>query len=106
MRNIFMSKLGRASAIFAIAGSALLGAGATAEARDVAHWGGHLNGHQWAGHGYYHAPYHAYNYGYGYHGWYRPYYYAPPPVVYPPVVTPYGGYYGPPSLNFGFNVPL
>ena len=98
MRNIFMSKLGRASAIIAIAGLALIGAGASAEARDAGHWGG---GH-W--HGYYHAPHYAYHYGYG--GWYRPYYYAPPPVVVVPSPPPAYGYYGPPSLNFGLNVPL
>jgi len=96
MRNILKSKLGRASAIVAIAGLALIGAGATAEARD-GHWGGHWNG-------YYHGPHYAYHYGYG--GWYRPYYYAPPVVVYPPVAPPAYGYYGPPSLNFGLNVPL
>lgn len=104
MRNIFTSRLGRASAIIAIAGSALICAGTTAEARDGAHWVGHLNGH-WSGHGYYHAPYPAYRYGDG--GWYWPYHYAPPPiVVYPPVVPPAYGYYGAPSLNFGLHVPL
>jgi hypothetical protein len=94
MRNTLKNRLGRASAILVIAGLALVGAGSSADARD-GHWGGH---------GYYRAPHHAYHHWY--RGWYRPYYYAPPLIVYPPVVPPAYGYYGPPSLNFGLNVPL
>jgi hypothetical protein len=92
MRNIFMSKLGRASAILAVAGLALTAIGSTAEARDWGHWD---HGHYY-NHGYYHAYPYRYGYGYGY----RPYYYAPPVVTYPPAY----GYYGPPSVNL--NIPL
>lgn len=97
MRNILKSRLGRASIALAIAGSAIIALGASAEARPYEHGNqGHWN------HGYQHyaAPYHwdhARWYG-GYRGYYGPGYYAPPVVAYP------APYYGPPSLNF--NIPL
>ena len=93
MSNILKSRLGRASIALAVAGSAIVVAGASAQAGPYEHG-------YWR-HGYYHQyePYrwdHARYYGYG--GWYGPRYYAPPVVAYPPA------YYGPPSLNF--NIPL
>lgn len=98
MSNILKSRLGRAAALFAIAGLALFTAGASAQARD-GHWaGGHWSGGHWAGH--YYGPHYAWHGAPYYGGWYAPYY--APPVVYPPAY----GYYGPPSLNFGIQVPL
>ena len=94
MRNIWMSRLGRASTILAIAGLAIVAGGAGAEAR----WDGYYDG--WGYRHYYSHPAwtHRYYYGYapGYYGGYG--YYAPPAVAYS---DPY--YYGP-SVNF--NIPL
>jgi hypothetical protein len=78
--------------ILAIAGVAVVAAGASAEARPIHEWN-HAAPAHWA------HPYHwdhARWYGGGYYG--PRYYAAPPPVVYPQP------YYGPPSLNF--NIPL
>jgi hypothetical protein len=95
MRNIWMSRLGRASTILAIAGAAIIAGSAGAEAR----WDGYYDG--WGYHHYYSHPAwtHRYYYGYapGYYGYYGGYY-APPAVAY---ADP--GYYGP-SINF--NIPL
>src|SRR6516225_702232 len=96
MRNIFKSRLGRASVTLAIAGLTVLTAGASAEARpfiaNAAHWGhhGYYAPHYWGGR----APY----YGRPYYG---PRYYAPPVVTYP---QPYYYGYAPawPSLNLNF----
>jgi hypothetical protein len=91
MSSILKSRLGRASIALAVAASAIVALGASAEARPYERW---HNGY------YHHEPYrwdHARYYGY--RGWYGPRYYAPPVVAYPPPV-----YYGPPSLNF--NIPL
>jgi len=100
MRNIWMSRLGRASTILAIAGLAIVAGGAGAEAR----WDGYYDG--WGYHQYYSHPAwtHRYYYGYApryYGGYYAPRYYGyygPPAVAY---ADP--GYYGP-SVNF--NIPL
>ena len=96
MRNIWMSRLGRASTILAIAGLAIVAGGVgSAEAR----WDGYYDG--WGYRQYYSHPAwtHRYYYGYapGYYGYYRP-----PAVAYS---DPY--YYGPsygPSVNF--TIPL
>ena len=91
MRSIWMSRLGRASTILAIAGLAIVAGGVGAEARnDWNHWGGY---HQYYGH-----PWWSHHYYNGYYG-YAPRYYGPPAVAY---AQPY--YYGPPSLNF--TIPL
>jgi len=90
MRNILMSRLGRASTILAIAGLAIVAGGAGAEARNDGYWDG------WGYHHYYGHPWWAQRYYYGY----APrYYYGPPAVAY---ADPY--YYGPPSVNF--TIPL
>jgi hypothetical protein len=95
MRNIWMSRLGRASTILAIAGLAIVATGAGAEARNDGywnHWGyHHYYGHPWWSHGYY------YGYAPRYYGYYGSYY-APPAVAY---TDPY--YYGP---SFSLTVPL
>jgi hypothetical protein len=96
MRNIWMSRLGRASTILAIAGLAIVAGGVgSAEAR----WDGYYDG--WGYHHYYSHPAwtHRYYYGYAprYYGYYGGYY-APPAVAYS---DPY--YYGP-SVNF--TIPL
>jgi hypothetical protein len=95
MRNIWMSRLGRASTILAIAGLAIVAGGAGAEAR----WDGYYDG--WGYRQYYSHPAWTHRYYYGYAPRYYSYYggyYAPPAVAY---ADP--GYYGP-SLNF--NIPL
>jgi hypothetical protein len=95
MRNIWMSRLGRASTILAIAGLAIVAGGAGAEAR----WDGYYDGYGY--HRYYSHPAwtHRYYYGYAPRYAYAPGYYGPPAVAY---ADPY--YYGPPSVNF--NIPL
>ena len=86
MRNIWMSRLGRASTILAIAGLAIAATGiGAAEARD---YGYYYDG--WGYRQYYSRPAWSHQYYYGYYG--------PPAVAY---ADP--GYYGP-SLNF--NIPL
>jgi hypothetical protein len=97
MRSILKSKLGRASAILAVAGLALTAIGSTAEARDWGHWD---HGHYY-NHGYWHGGPYYHGYGYAYRPYYNGYYAAPPAIYAPP---PAYGYYGPPSLNF--NIPL
>ena len=94
MRNILMSRLGRASTILAIAGLAIVAGGAGAEAR----WDGYYDG--WGYRHYYSHPAWTHRYYYGYAPGYYSYpgYYAPPAVAY---ADP--GYYGP-SVNF--NIPL
>ena len=96
MRNIWMSRLGRASTILAIAGLAIVAGGVgSAEAR----WDGYYDG--WGYHQYYSHPAWTQRYYYGYAPRYYGYYggyYAPPVVAYS---DPY--YYGP-SVNF--NIPL
>lgn len=90
MRNVWMSRLGRASTILAIAGLAIVAGGAGAEARNDGYWDG------WGYHHYYSHPWWTQRYYYGY----APrYYYGPPAVAY---ADPY--YYGPPSVNF--TIPL
>jgi hypothetical protein len=90
MRNIWMSRLGRASTILAIAGLAIVAGSAGAEAR----WDGYYDGYGY--HRYYSHPAWTQRYYYGY----APrYYYGPPAVAY---ADPY--YYGPPSVNF--TIPL
>jgi hypothetical protein len=91
MRNIWMSRLGRASTILAIAGLAIVAGGAGAEARNDGYWDG------WGYHHYYSHPWWTQRYYYGYAP--RTYYYGPPAVAY---ADPY--YYGPPSVNF--TIPL
>jgi len=99
MRNIWMSRLGRASTILAIAGLAIVAGGAGAEAR----WDGYYDG--WGYRHYYSHPAWTHRYYYGYTP--RAYgYYGPPAVAYS---DPYYGpsYYGPsygPSVNF--TIPL
>ena len=102
MRSIWMSRLGRASTILAIAGLAIAATGiGAAEARD---YGYYYDG--WGYRQYYSHPAWTHNYYYGYapryySGYYAPRYYGyygPPAVAY---ADP--GYYGP-SLNF--NIPL
>jgi hypothetical protein len=96
MRNIWMSRLGRASTILAIAGLAIVAGGAGAEAR----WDGYYDG--WGYRQYYSHPAwtHRYYYGYapGYYGYYRP-----PAVAYSDPYYYYGPSYGP-SVNF--TIPL
>ncbi len=95
MGNIFSkSRVCRASITAALAGLAIVSVGAGASARDGwhRHWGHDWPHHQWRG------PY--------YGGWYRPYYYAPPVVAYPPAYGYDGYYYGPPGMSLNFNVPL
>jgi len=99
MRNIWMSRLGRASTVLAIAGIAIaaMGLGASAEAREYGYW------NRWGYHHYYSHPWwaHRYYYGYGprYYG-YAPYYGAPAYAYTDP-----GYYYGPPAVNFSIGVP-
>jgi hypothetical protein len=92
MRNIWMSRLGRASTIAALAGIAIAATGVvSAEAREYGYWD------RWGYHQYYSHPRWAHRYYYGYN--YAPgYYYGPPAVAYsdPP-------YYGP---SFNVTVPL
>ncbi len=92
--NVSKSKWARASMTALLAGAMIVGVGASASAHDE-HWRGHWGRgwphHEWRG------PY--------YGGWYRPHYYAPPVVAYPPAYG-YYGYYGPPSLNLNFDIPL
>jgi hypothetical protein len=97
MRNIWMSRLGRASTILAITGIAIAATGAGAEAANGYwdHWGGY---HQYYGHPYWSHRY--YNGYYGYAPRYYGGYYGPPAVAY---AQPY--YYGPPSLNFNLAIP-
>ena len=93
MGNIFSkSRVRRASLAAALAGLAIVGVGASANAYDGwhRHWGHGWPHHEWRGH--------------YYGGWYRPYYYAPPPVVaYPPAYGYYGDY-GPPGVSLNFNL--
>jgi hypothetical protein len=91
MRNVWMSRLGRASTILAIAGLAIAATGAVAEARDYGYWD------RWGYHHYYGHPWWAHRYYYGY---YEPRYYtySPPAYAY---ADP--GYYGP---SFSVTVPL
>ncbi len=94
MGNIFSkSRVCRASIVAALAGLAIVGVGASASAHDGwhRHWAHDWPHHEWRGR--------------YYGGWYRPYYYAPPVVTYPPAYG-YDGYYGPPSVNLNFDVPL
>ena len=91
MRSIWMSRLGRASTILAIAGLAIVAGGAGAEAR----WDGYYDG--WGYRQYYSHPAWTHNYYYGYAPRYYGYY-GPPAVAYSDP-----GYYGP-SVNF--NIPL
>jgi hypothetical protein len=95
MRSIWMSRLGRASTVLAIAGLAIAATGAGAEARNDGYWD------NWGGyHQYYGNPSWSHRYYNGYYGYAPRYsYYGPPAVAY---AQPY--YYGPPSLNF--NIPL
>jgi len=98
MRSIWMSRLGRASTILALAGIAMAatGLGATAEAREYGYW------NRWGYHHYYSHPwwgpryYYGYNYAPGYYG-----YYGAPSYAY----TDPGYYYGPPAVNFSIGVP-
>ncbi|HTR83498.1 MAG TPA: hypothetical protein VMI56_03395 [Reyranella sp.] len=94
MRTNLMSRLGRASAVIAIAGLAVAAVGTSAEAREWNHgWHGEGWNHGW------HRPY--YNHWAG--SYWGPRYWAPPPVVYaPPVYYGYG--YGAPGINL--NIPL
>jgi hypothetical protein len=95
MRSIWMSRLGRASTILAIAGLAIVAGSAGAEAR----WDGYYDGYGYRQ--YYSHPAWTHRYYYGYAPRYYGYnygYYAPPAVAY---ADP--GYYGP-SINF--NIPL
>ena len=80
MRNIWMSRLGRASTIAAIAGLAIVAGGAAAEAR----WDGYYYD-GWGYRHYYSRPAWTHNYYYGY----APGYYAP--------AYPYGYYDGSPT---------
>ncbi len=92
MRNIWMSRLGRASTILAIAGLAIVAGGVgSAEAR----WDGYYDGYGY--YRYYSHPAWTHRYYYGYAP--RYYSYGPPAVAY---ADPY--YYGPPSVNF--TIPL
>ena len=93
MRSILKSRLGRASMTAVLAGLAVFGVAANANAYDR-HWrGGGGHAHYW--------PHHEWRSPY-YGGWHRPYYYGPPVVAYPPAY----GYYAPSGLNLNFNVPL
>jgi len=96
MRSIWMSRLGRASTILAVASVAIAATGGGAEAADGYwdHWGGY--------HRYYGHPYWSHRYYNGYYGYAPRYYgyYGPPAVAY---AQPY--YYGPPSLNFNLAIP-
>jgi hypothetical protein len=94
MRSIWMSRLGRASTIAALAGLAIAATGvASAEAREYGYWD------RWGYHHYYSSPSWAHRYYYGYNNYYAPgYYYSPPAVAYS---DPY--YYGP---SFNVTVPL
>ena len=82
MRSIWMSRLGRASTILAIAGLAIVATGAGAEARNDGYWD------HWGYHRYYGNPWWSHGYYYGY---------APPAVAY---TDPY--YYGP---SFSLTIP-
>ena len=99
MRNIWMSRLGRASTILAIAGLAVVAGSAGAEAR----WDGYYDG--WGYRQYYSHPAWTHNYYYGYAPRYYSGYYAPRYGYYGPPAVAYSdpGYYGP-SVNF--NIPL
>ena len=93
MRNIWMSRLGRASTILAIAGLAIVAGGVgSAEAR----WDGYYDG--WGYRHYYSHPAWTQRYYYGYAAPRYYGYYGPPAVAY---ADPY--YYGP-SVNF--TIPL
>ena len=100
MRSILKSRLARASIISVLAGLAAVGVAANANAYD-GRWG-----HGWHGH---YVPHHEWHGYYG-GGWYRPYYYAPPVVTYPPAYgysyPPAYGYSYPPGVSFNLNVPL
>jgi hypothetical protein len=93
MRSIWMSRLGRASTVIALAGIAIAATGlsaTSAEAREYGYWD------RWGYHHYYSHPwwgprYYGYNYAPGY-------YYAPQAYAYS---DPY--YYGP---SFNVTVPL
>jgi len=93
MRNIWMSRLGRASTVLAIAGIAIAATGVTAEARNYGywdHWGyHHYYGHPWRPPGYYYGYAPGYRYGYNYCG--------------PPAVAYSDPYYGP---SFNLTIPL
>ena len=92
MRSIWMSRLGRASTILAIAGLAIVAGGVgSAEAR----WDGYYDG--WGYRHYYSHPAWTHRYYYGYAPRYYSYY-GPPAVAY---ADPY---YSGPSVNF--NIPL
>ena len=97
MRSIWMSRLGRASTILAIAGLAIVAGGVgSAEAR----WDGYYYD-GWGYRQYYSRPAWTNSYYYGYAPGYR--YYSPPAVAYS---NPY--YYGPTYYgpSFSLNVPL
>jgi hypothetical protein len=86
MRNIWMSRLGRASTVLTIAGIGItaIGLGVSAEAREYGYWD------RWGYHHYYSHPW-AQRYYYGYN--YAPgYYYAPRTYAYS-YSSPYQ-YYG------------
>jgi len=102
MRTNLMSRLGRASAVVAIAGLAIVAAGASAEAREWNH-----GGHNGWNHGWNHA-WHGPYYHHWYGNYWGPRYYGAAPVYAPPAYYGYGygnGYaYSAPSINF--NIPL
>jgi hypothetical protein len=95
MRNIFRSRLGRASMALAIAGLGMVAVGASAEAETfishAARWG--------QSHGYY-APRHNYA---PHYRWVRTPYYSRPYYGQPYYGRPYYGprYYGPPVVTYG-----
>jgi hypothetical protein len=90
MRNIFSNRLGRASMVLAIAGSAIFAAGTSAQAgtfiSHAAHWG---QRHGYHGPQRHYVPHHRWNhrwasrpYYYGHPNYYGPRYYAPPVMTY------------------------
>jgi len=115
MRTNWKSRLGRASAALAIAGSTILAAGASAEAREYRNWNhrhhwnnGWHNG--WNNHwrGGWNGWQSRNGYGYGYrYAWPRRYWGAPvytAPAYYPPPAYSYYPEPVAPSLNF--TIPL